>query len=208
MTVLDVLRRSRIVPVVTVRSVDEIEPIARGLADGGVDCVEITLRTPHGLSAIRRIADERILEVGAGTVLDVDAVAVAADAGASFLVGPGFDEPVVEAAQALSLVALPGVATATELQRACLAGVDQVKLFPISTLGGVGLIDALHQPFADMSFMPSGGVTPSNAPEFLRHRAVFAVGCGWLVPRARGDDLYSLVRAAAEDSVRTLRDGG
>lgn len=201
---LAAVRRSQLVPVVTIRELDEIEPIATGLADGGVRCIEVTLRTAHGLEAIRRIAALGILQVGVGTVLDETSVAAAVDAGATFVVSPGFDEAVVEATLARGAAPLPGVATASELQRARRAGLDHVKLFPAAHLGGLGFVDALHQPFPDTAFLPSGGVTAETASDYLAHPAVFAVGSSWLVPSSRGADLYDEVRTRARDAAASL----
>lgn len=205
---LAALRRSRLVPVVTVHDLEEVDAIASGLADGGVGCIEITLRTPLGLEAIARVAGLGILEVGAGTVLDPTLAEAAVDAGATFVVSPGLDEPVVEAALTRGAAALPGVATASELQRARRAGLDHVKLFPASTLGGIGLVEALHHPFPGMSFLPSGGVTAQSAPGYLAHPAVFAVGSSWLVPTARDGDLYGEVRRRSADAVAALAGAG
>ncbi|WP_431075542.1 bifunctional 4-hydroxy-2-oxoglutarate aldolase/2-dehydro-3-deoxy-phosphogluconate aldolase [Microbacterium phyllosphaerae] len=201
---LSALRESRLVPVVTIHHPSEVEPIARGLADAGIRCIEITLRSALGLFAIRQIVEASILHVGAGTVLDEESLHAAVDAGAEFAVSPGLDEGIVAAARRRGVLALPGVATATEIQRARRSGLDHVKVFPIASIGGIGAIEALHQPFAGMSFMPSGGVTAQTANDFLAHPGVFAVGSSWLVPKRRDDSLYAEVRALAEDALHAL----
>jgi len=206
-TALATLRRSRLVPVVTVHDLDRVDAIATGLADGGVRCIEVTLRTALGFEAIARISGLGILQVGAGTVLDPSDVDAAVDAGATFVVSPGLDEAVLERALARGAAALPGVATASELQRARQAGLDHVKLFPAATLGGLRLVEVLHQPFPGISFLPSGGVTATTAAEYLAHPAVFAVGSSWLVPSAGHGDLYGEVRRRAEESIASLPGG-
>ncbi|WBU37512.1 bifunctional 4-hydroxy-2-oxoglutarate aldolase/2-dehydro-3-deoxy-phosphogluconate aldolase [Homoserinibacter sp. YIM 151385] len=200
----DRLTRSRIVPVVTVRDPAHVDAISAGLAEGGIRAIEVTLRTPHGLPAIRRLAARGELEVGAGTVLDAHEAREVADAGASFAVSPGLDEAVVEASLERGLLSLPGIATASELQRARSLGVRQVKVFPVEVLGGLRLLEALHGPFPDMALMPSGGVTPASAPGYLAHPAVFAVGGSWLVPGGEVGDLARVVRERAAATVAAL----
>jgi len=128
----------------------------------------------------------------------------AAEAGAAFLVSPGLDERLVRSAGERGLLPLPGVATATEVQHARRIGLRHVKLFPISTLGGASLVEALHPPFPEMSFMPSGGVTSESAPRYLAHPAVFAVGASWLVRTSSGEGLAERVSGLSRDSVRSL----
>lgn len=201
------LSRSRLVPVVTVRALDEAEQIANALADGGVSCVEITMRTEHALEAIHRIAVRGNIRVGAGTVLDPASVDAAVDAGASFIVSPGFDEEVVDAARSRGAAVLPGIATASELQRARRIGLRHVKVFPIAASGGLDFLESLHHPFPDMAFMPSGGVASRTAREYLAHPAVFAVGVSWLVPPTPTADLYGEVRTRTEEALAALATG-
>lgn len=202
--VLASLARSRVVPVVTIHSPGDADPIAEGLSAGGIGAVEITLRTPAGLDAIRRIASRGDLVVGAGTVLDTEAAHAAADAGAAFIVSPGLDQAVVDAAVGRGLVTVPGIATPTELQAARRLGLTHVKVFPAAPLGGLSLIQALHAPFPEMRFMPSGGVTLGSAPGYLAHPAVFAVGASWLVPGQPVDDLAAEVRVRSASTRSAL----
>jgi 2-dehydro-3-deoxyphosphogluconate aldolase/(4S)-4-hydroxy-2-oxoglutarate aldolase len=129
------------------------------------------------------MAEQRNLLVGAGTVLDVGQAERAVEAGARFIVSPGFDDEVVRRCQELSVPVLPGVATATEIQRARRAGLRVVKFFPAETLGGVGALDALSAPFPDMRFIPTGGISPGNLQPYLACSVVLAVGGSWMVPR-------------------------
>ena len=198
------LRRARILPVLTIHEPADVDPIADGLIGGGICAVEVTLRTPHGLTAIRRLADRGDLVVGAGTVLSGADVEAAVDAGAVFTVSPGLNEAVVSVARARGVVPLPGIATATELQRACALGLRHVKVFPIEAIGGMRMLEALHLPFPDVEFMPSGGVTPSTAAQYLALPSVFAVGGSWLVPGTKVPDLAAAVHDRARAALGDL----
>lgn len=173
-----------IVPVITIDDPADAVPLARALLRGGIACAEITLRTDTALDALRAVA-ERIdgFTVGAGTVLDVADVDAAVDAGAAFVVSPGLDADVVGRAHARGVDAIPGVATATEVQAAKRLGLTRLKLFPADVLGGLALIDRLSGPFPDIRFLPSGGIGPANAAEYARHPGVFAIGGSWMAPR-------------------------
>lgn len=197
-----------VIPVVVADRPDVASDLAFALHDGGVDCAEITLRTPRALEVLATMTAGAPpgFVVGAGTVLDVDQVDRAADAGAAFIVSPGFDDDVVERARTRGLEVLPGVATATEVQRARRAGLSAVKLFPADLLGGRSAIDALAAVFAGTGFVPSGGVGAHNAADYLAHPAVPSVSGSWLAPRAEIDagDLSRVAergRAAMRDRI-------
>lgn len=195
-----VLASARIVPVLVVDDVGEAMDAAVALAAGGISCVEITLRTDAGLPAIEALAAAGGAVVGAGTVLTPDDVDRVADAGARFIVTPGFALDVVERARVLGLDVLPGVATATEVQAALRAGLDAVKLFPADRLGGMDMIRALAGPFPSTGFVPSGGVSPANLAEYLAHPLVPAVSGSWMVSRSllRARDFPAIERLSRE----------
>ena len=180
------LDRFPIVPVIVADRSEIAADLAHALHDGGVDCAEITLRTPRALDVLAAMAAAAPpgFVVGAGTVLDVAQVDRVADAGAAFVVSPGFDADVVERAQTRGLEVLPGGATATEVQRARRAGLGVVKFFPADLLGGPAAIDALSAVFGGTGFVPSGGVGPHNAAEYLSRPTVPSVSGSWLAPRA------------------------
>lgn len=204
-SVLARLQASRIVPVVVIDDPSVAPEVAAALAAGGIHCAEFTLRTASGLAAIGAVAGAPGFTIGAGTVLTPEQVDATVDAGAEFIVSPGFDDAVVARAQARGVTVLPGIATATELQRAVQAGLSSVKLFPAGQLGGLGLIESLSGPFPDVRFMPSGGVSLANAREYFAHPSVFAVGGSWMVNRrwiATGD--FESIRRASSDAVRSL----
>jgi 2-dehydro-3-deoxyphosphogluconate aldolase/(4S)-4-hydroxy-2-oxoglutarate aldolase len=183
-----------IIPVIVIDEADAARDLVAALAEGGILIAEITLRTPAGLEAIRRSADNGTVTVGAGTVLSVDELDRVVDAGVRFLVSPGLDEQIVARASELGVGVLPGVATATEVQHAVRLGLDLVKFFPADRLGGLGTIAALSAPFVDMGFVPSGGVGPDNAADYLTHPAVPAVSGSWMVQR-------HLIRERAFDQI-------
>ena len=192
-----------IIPVITIDDAAKANDVAAALLAGGIACGEITLRTPDGLAGVRAISDVAGFVGGAGTVITVEQVDRCVDAGAQFLVCPGFDDEVVERAQYHGVAILPGVATATEIQRALKAGLDVVKFFPADRLGGLDTIKALAAPLVDVGFVPSGGVGPANLVEYLAHPAIFAVSGSWMATRdsiAAGDfdTIASLSRAASD----------
>jgi 2-dehydro-3-deoxyphosphogluconate aldolase/(4S)-4-hydroxy-2-oxoglutarate aldolase len=199
---LERLASIRIIPVIVIDDAGFAPDLAASLAAGGIPCAEITLRTPAGLQALHAVGDRPGFLAGAGTVVTVEQVDRCVDAGAQFLVSPGFDDGVVARAQFHDVAILPGVATATEIQRALRAGITALKFFPADRLGGLDTIAALAAPFGDVRFVPSGGVNPSNAAEYLRHPAIVGVSGSWMAPRdaiAAGDfaTIERLSRAAA-----------
>lgn len=186
--VIDVIGRARVVPVLTVDEPDDAVQLVRALVAGGLSAVEITLRTPTGLEAIRRSTLEvPSAVVGAGSVTSATRAAQAIDAGARFVVSPGLDDGVIEVALNSSVPVLPGVATATELLRAVHAGVIAVKLFPAEQLGGPALIQAFSAVWPDVRFMPTGGITATSAPTYLALPQVLAVGGSWMVNQTAVD---------------------
>jgi 2-dehydro-3-deoxyphosphogluconate aldolase/(4S)-4-hydroxy-2-oxoglutarate aldolase len=184
-SVLERLEAARVVPVIVIEDAAQAPDLIAALAAGGIRSAEITLRTSAGLAAIGTAAGALPdgFTLGAGTVLTAAEVDACADAGAEFIVSPGFDDDVVARTLERGLVALPGVATATEIQRALRAGLSVVKFFPADRLGGLPTIAALAAPFHSMRFMPSGGVGPANVVDYLAHPAIFAVGGSWMVPK-------------------------
>jgi 2-dehydro-3-deoxyphosphogluconate aldolase/(4S)-4-hydroxy-2-oxoglutarate aldolase len=196
--VIEALRAARVVPVVTVRHPADGAPLTLALVEGGLPVVEITLRTAAGLEALRAAASgvpEAL--VGAGTVVTAEAAEAAIAAGARFIVSPGLVEPVVEACRRRGVLALPGIATPTELLRALALGCTTVKLFPASMLGGPPFLAALAALGTGASFVPTGGITLESAPSYLALAEVVAVGGSWMVPADR-------VAARDWDGIRAL----
>lgn len=185
-----ILAGQRFVPVIVIDDARQAAPLAEALLRGGIGCAEITLRTDAGFTAIAAASAVPDFIVGAGTVLTPDEVDRVVEAGARFVVSPGLAEDVVERSIALGIEVIPGVATATEVQRALRLGLSRLKLFPAGPLGGMAAVRALAGPFPDVRFLPSGGVTAENAGEYLSSPSVFAVSGSWMATRdliAAGD---------------------
>ena len=171
----------RIIPVVVIRELETALPLVEALEQGGLPVAEITFRTEAAVDAIRLIAAETGVLVGAGTVVRPEQVDLAVEAGARFIVTPGFSARVVERCMALNVLVIPGVATATEVIAALDAGLDLVKFFPAQAAGGVALLRALQGPFPGVRWVPTGGVSAANAASYLALPSVAAVGGSWMV---------------------------
>jgi 2-dehydro-3-deoxyphosphogluconate aldolase / (4S)-4-hydroxy-2-oxoglutarate aldolase len=180
---LDVVGAQRVLPVVTIEDAGSAADLGRALSSAGARAVEITFRSDAAARAIEMLVTAGFV-VGAGTVRSVEQAETAAAAGAAFAVSPGLDRAVVERCGELGLVAMPGIATASELTEALALGVAVVKLFPAEVIGGVGLIRALSAPFPDARFVPTGGLNRDNAAAYLELPQVLAVGGSWMVAPA------------------------
>ena len=180
MDVRDCLTLSPVVPVLTIPKVEDAVPLARALVAGGLRVLEVTLRTPAALEAIRRIAAE-VPEavVAAGTILTPDDLKRAAEAGAKFAFSPGLADFMLEEGP---IPILPGVATPSEVMRVLAAGITTMKFFPAVPAGGVGALKALNGPFPEARFCPTGGIDHDNAGEFLNLPNVLCVGGSWPAP--------------------------
>lgn len=179
---LAVLRRAPVVPVLTVDRLGDAVPLARALVAGGLPALEVTMRTPIALDAIRAMSDVEGGVVGAGTVLDAAQVRAAVAVGAKFLVSPGATPAVLDAALELGVPLLPGVATATEAMIARDKGYRVMKFFPAGPAGGPTYLKALSSPLADVVFCPTGGVSLDNALDYLNLPNVVCVGGSWVAP--------------------------
>jgi 2-dehydro-3-deoxyphosphogluconate aldolase/(4S)-4-hydroxy-2-oxoglutarate aldolase len=181
--VLGLLRAVRVVPVVTINDAASAVPMTAALVEGGLTAVEITLRTAAGLEALRAAAaGVPGALVGAGTVTTAPACEAAIDAGARFVVSPGLVDEVVAVCARRGVLALPGIATPTELLRAIALGCRTVKLFPASVLGGPAMVKALAALGTGTGFVPTGGIGLDSAPAYLAITDVVAVGGSWMVP--------------------------
>lgn len=203
MTSLGTLAGQRIVPVIVIDDAARALDLARALLAGGIPCAEVTLRTPAALDAVRAMATLGGFTVGAGTVRSTTELEDAVAAGATFAVSPGLDEDVLRLADTHGIGMLPGIATATELQRALRLGVRTVKFFPADRLGGLDGITALAAPFPEIGFVPSGGVTAASALDYLAHPAVPAVSGSWMAGRGliADGDFAQIERLAAATTV-------
>ncbi|MGE8447821.1 MAG: bifunctional 4-hydroxy-2-oxoglutarate aldolase/2-dehydro-3-deoxy-phosphogluconate aldolase [Comamonas sp.] len=203
LTALSIMQDAPVIPVIVLRDVNHAVSMAKALVAGGIRVLEVTLRTPQGLPSIEAIAKavpEAI--VGAGTVRNAADAHTAAAAGARFAVSPGYTSSVGEACRQARLPLLPGVATSSEIMQAQQDGFQELKFFPALQAGGINMLKAWQGPFAEVRFCPTGGITPTNAPEFLALKNVVCVGGSWLVPTdtlERGDweHITLLAREAA-----------
>jgi 2-dehydro-3-deoxyphosphogluconate aldolase/(4S)-4-hydroxy-2-oxoglutarate aldolase len=188
---LEVMGDAPVIPVIVLSDVKHAVPLARALVAGGIRMLEVTLRTPVALDCIEAIARQVPEAVaGAGTVRSADDARAAALAGARFAVSPGYTTLVGRACQELELPLLPGVATGSEIMLAQQDGFTALKFFPAMQAGGLAMLKAWQGPFGDVKFCPTGGITASNAGEFLGLPNVVCVGGSWLTPAdavAQGD---------------------
>lgn len=191
------LANSRLLPVLVIDDARSAAPLAEALLKGGLDLAEVTFRTPGAEEALHAMTSVPGMCVGAGTVLTLDQVDRAVQAGAQFVVSPGLDTDVVRHCLELAVPVFPGVATATEVMRAISLGIQTVKLFPAACLGGPATIAALAGPFPGIQFIPTGGVQESSAVSYIAHPAVLAVGGSWMAPS-------QLVRAGDWDKITAL----
>jgi 2-dehydro-3-deoxyphosphogluconate aldolase/(4S)-4-hydroxy-2-oxoglutarate aldolase len=172
-----------VIPVIVLRRREDAVPLARALVAGGVRVLEVTLRTPVALECMRAIAAEvPDAVVGAGTLRTPADVRAALHAGCRFGVSPGYTREVAGACRDLGLPLLPGVATASEVMTASADGHALLKFFPAVAAGGLAMLKALHGPFPDVAFCPTGGITPETAPQFLALPNVRVCGGTWLTP--------------------------
>lgn len=171
-----------IVPVLTVSRLEHAVPLAESLVAAGLPILEITLRTPVALAAIRSMREVPGAVVGAGTVLGASDLAAVEEAGAAFAISPGATEALYAAAERSALPLLPGIATAGELMRGLEHGWSRFKFFPAEASGGIAALKSLGGPFPQVRFCPTGGIDPAKAPAYLALPNVFAVGGSWMVP--------------------------
>jgi 2-dehydro-3-deoxyphosphogluconate aldolase/(4S)-4-hydroxy-2-oxoglutarate aldolase len=193
------LRAARVLPVITLMRPEQGRAVGEALLAGGIDCVEICFRTDAALEGIRSARGVEGLLVGAGTVLSPESLVAAVDAGAQFGVAPGLNEDVVLCARDLGIPFFAGAATPSEIDRARLLGLQTVKVFPVSQVGGPGFLRAVSATFPDMRFIPTGGVTAATLDDYLAVPAVVACGGSWIAPQALLDDGLDEIGRLARD---------
>jgi len=205
---MDVLKRigeCGVVPVVVLSRSEDAVHTADALRSGGIDIMEITLRTPAGLESIRQVAlNCPGICLGAGTVLTLEQCKQAVDAGAGFIVSPGFNRGLVEWCIGNSVAVTPGCVTPTEITEAMSLGLKVLKFFPSNIYGGLSAMKALAGPFGDVSFIPTGGISDKNLAEYVAAPYVHAVGGSWLCDKQdieKGN--FSRITALAADAVKT-----
>lgn len=199
---------AKVVPVITIDRIEDAVPLARSLVAGGIRVLEITLRTSVALEAAKAIiAEVPDAIVGLGTVLDGADLARAASINAKFALSPGATPELLQAASRSHIPFVPGIATASELMAALAHGFEIVKFFPAQQAGGISALRALGGPFPRARFCPTGGISATNAAEWLSERNVVAVGGSWLCPAAdiragNWDSITARARQAMEIPAR------
>lgn len=179
--VLEEIHRLRVVPVVAIKDVKDAEPLAQALIDGNLPCAEITFRTDAAEDSIHILAKRGDILVGAGTVLNIDQVKTAVDAGAKFIVSPGFNPKVVQYCLDNDIPVIPGVCTPSDISLALDFGLEVVKFFPAEAFGGLQTLKAISAPYSMVRFIPTGGIGPETLVEYLSFPKVFACGGSWMV---------------------------
>jgi 2-dehydro-3-deoxyphosphogluconate aldolase/(4S)-4-hydroxy-2-oxoglutarate aldolase len=182
-----IMRVAPVIPVIVIDHVDHAVPLAEALVAGGLRVLEVTLRTPAALPAIRAMKQVPGAIVGAGTVTGVPDLNKALAAGAEFIVSPGLTDKLGKAAVAAGVPFLPGVANAGDIMRGLELGLNRFKFFPAMAAGGLPALKALAAPFGNIRFCPTGGITPENAAEWLAFDPVLCVGGSWVSPKGAPD---------------------
>ncbi|MAG54677.1 MAG: 2-dehydro-3-deoxyphosphogluconate aldolase [Planctomycetes bacterium] len=202
-SVEDLIAGLRIIPVVTLHDAAHAAPLADALIEGGLPIAEITFRTAAAADGIRVLAGRDDFCVGAGTVVSTDNANAALAAGARFLVSPGVNPDVVSIAQERCCPVYPGIATPTELTSVVTRfGLEVVKFFPATAIGGLPMLKALAAPFPNIRFIPTGGINAGNVTDWLDHPKVLAVGGSWMVPaRAIAEGRFAEITDLAREAV-------
>ncbi len=204
------LRQTRIVPVLVIDDAADAPPLAAALVAGGLPLAEVTFRTAAAGEALRRIAGENPdMLAGAGTVLTPQQAREAREAGAKFIVAPGFGPAVVEYCLEHGLPVFPGVCTPTEVEMALARGLTTLKFFPAEPAGGIAYLKAIAAPYGMVEFIPTGGISAANLGSYLTFRKVVACGGSWMAPaewiRARQ---FDRIRDETETAVAVAREIG
>ena len=193
-----VMRTAPVIPVLVVQELAEALPLAQALVAGGLQVLEVTLRTPSALDAIREMKQVEGATVGAGTVTNERELDAALEAGAEFIVSPGLTKKLAKAAMRAEVPFLPGIATAGDIMRGLDLGLTHFKFFPATASGGIPALKALAAPFGQCRFCPTGGISLENAPDWLALEPVLCVGGSWVAPKgAPRDRIEALAREAA-----------
>lgn len=186
--IAEIMQTAPVIPVIVVDEVEHAVPLARALVAGGLPVLEVTLRTPAALDAIREMKGIEGAIVGAGTITNQQELAHAIEVGSEFIVSPGLTESLAKAAIRDRIPFLPGIANAGDIMRGLDLGLTHFKFFPAMAAGGMPALKALAAPFSQCRFCPTGGITLENAPEWLAFDPVLCVGGSWVAPRGAIDE--------------------
>lgn len=193
-----IMQAARVIPVLVIDRVEDALPIGQALVAGGLPVLEVTLRTPAAIDAIRAMTAIDGAIVGAGTVLDERQYEAAVEAGAEFVVSPGLTESLGKAARAGPVPLLPGIASATDIMRALDLGFSRLKFFPAMAAGGLPALKALSAVFGQVRFCPTGGITQQTASDWLALPSVGCIGGSWFVPSGIAVDPAAIRQRAAQ----------
>ncbi len=182
--ILDRFEKMRVIPVVAIENARDAAPLADALIKGGLPCAEITFRTAAAIDAMNTMAQRGDILVGAGTVLKVDQVKAAVDAGAQFMVSPGFNPKVVGYCVENNIAITPGICTPSDIEAALEFGVEVLKFFPAEAFGGLKTLKAMSGPYGTVRFVPTGGISPVNLAEYLQFPKTLACGGTWIAKSA------------------------
>lgn len=202
------VEKTGVVPVVVLEKVEDAVPMANALVAGGLPAAEVTFRTAAAADCIHEMAEKcPDILVGAGTVVNLEQCKKAVDAGAKFIVSPGYDMAIIEWCLANEVNLIPGGVTPAELTTLINLGFDITKFFPANLYGGLKAIEALAAVFVGHRFMPTGGVSPDNVRDFLGSKAILAAGGTWMVkPNLFADGDFSRVEALTADAAAAVRE--
>ena len=201
MTIDEIMRAAPVIPVLVLDGEEDWARLAETFVGAGLPVLEVTLRTPGALEAIRQMSRVPGAIVGAGTVLNQRHLDDAVGAGAQFIVAPGLTDPLSRAVARSGVAYLPGVSTAADIMRGLDLGLERFKFFPAEASGGISALKSLSGPFGGIRFCPTGGIRPDNAADWLALDAVLCVGGTWLY--RRGDDMEAVAeRARAAAALR------
>ncbi|GAA7994271.1 bifunctional 4-hydroxy-2-oxoglutarate aldolase/2-dehydro-3-deoxy-phosphogluconate aldolase [Helicobacter pylori] len=182
--IIEVLQISPIIPVVVIENIKDAVPLAQSLIEGGVQIIEVTLRSSCALEAIELIAKNvPKMRVGAGTILNPTQLEQAQNRGAEFLISPGLTIKLLEYAKKKDMPLIPGVSSSSEVMQALELGYNALKFFPAEYCGGVKLLNAFNGPFKGVKFCPTGGISADNMHSYLNLENVLCVGGSWLTPK-------------------------
>ena len=206
-TVLERFHELGVIPVVVLEDAKDAEALGKALCDGGLPVAEVTFRTDAAEESIRIMASKfPDMLVGAGTVLTVEKARRAVAAGAKFSVSPGFNPKVVQYCVDNDIPVTPGIQTPTEIEMALECGLKVVKFFPAEAAGGLKMIKALAGPYVNTYFMPTGGISLKNAPEYLKYNKIWAVGGSWI---AKKDEIaagrFEDIKIKAEEAAALVK---
>ena len=204
--ILEKISRIGIVPVIKIDRIEDAEPLAKALCEGGLPVAEVTFRTEHAKQAMQ-IINEKFPDMilGAGTVLTTKQVDDAIEAGAKFIVSPGLNPEIVRYCQSKNIMILPGCANASDIEAALSFGLTTVKFFPAEPLGGLKMIKALAAPYVNVNFMPTGGVKENNICDYLAYDRIVACGGTWMIDSkliANGE--FDKIKELTQNAVKTM----